>query len=234
MKYVGFCPRFAALLVDIILSLVFFIPLWVLSSYLIIAHIQPSYLFILHNLPSRYIEYGINGIAYCVFSFLTELLFWYNYQGTLGYMMISARIVDSRTGRPPFVWQYIFRYVGSIISWLVFGLGFLRISCDDKKRGWHDLLAGTVVIQYHNDDEDNDDDDDSESENDSSDSESLDNMRQFNEFYSFEDPSRAHEIWMELPANEKELIARVNPVAADVMKQADKQLKLMQLELDEY
>ena len=52
-------------------------------------------------------------------------------------------------------------------------------------------------------------------------------MEQFFEVYSFEDPSRAHEIWMELPSRTKELITRCSPEAADVMKRADEEMKLV-------
>jgi uncharacterized RDD family membrane protein YckC len=30
---------------------------------------------------------------------------------------------------------------------LVFGYGFLRILWDDQERGWHDKLAGTIVVK---------------------------------------------------------------------------------------
>lgn len=37
--------------------------------------------------------------------------------------------------------------VGKMISTLPFGLGFLWVSWDAKKQGWHDKIAGTVVVK---------------------------------------------------------------------------------------
>jgi len=51
--------------------------------------------------------------------------------------------------------------------------------------------------------------------------------------YSFEDPSEAHEIWVELPADKKETIDRMFPEAAYVMEQADEQMRLMESEIAE-
>jgi uncharacterized RDD family membrane protein YckC len=38
------------------------------------------------------------------------------------------------------------RWVGYLISTLAIYLGFLWIAFDRKARGWHDIIAGTVVV----------------------------------------------------------------------------------------
>ncbi|MGA7985503.1 MAG: RDD family protein [Burkholderiales bacterium] len=38
------------------------------------------------------------------------------------------------------------RFLGYFVSIVPLGLGFLWIAFDRKKRGWHDLIAGTVVV----------------------------------------------------------------------------------------
>jgi uncharacterized RDD family membrane protein YckC len=42
------------------------------------------------------------------------------------------------------------RWVGYIISAVVLYLGFVWIAFDAKKQGWHDKIAGTVVIRVRN------------------------------------------------------------------------------------
>ena len=37
--------------------------------------------------------------------------------------------------------------VGFWVSSLVFYLGFIWIFVDKRRRGWHDLMAGTVMVQ---------------------------------------------------------------------------------------
>jgi len=69
------------------------------------------------------------------------------WQATPGQMLISARIVDARTGARPTPGQCIGRWLGYLPSTLCLGLGFIWIGIDARKQGWHDKLAGTVVIQ---------------------------------------------------------------------------------------
>lgn len=80
------------------------------------------------------------GIAYI-------LVFW-NWKGaTPGKMVFSAVIVDAKTGGRPSAGTFFIRYLGYIPSALVFGLGFLWVAWDPKRRGWHDMMAGTVVVR---------------------------------------------------------------------------------------
>jgi len=38
------------------------------------------------------------------------------------------------------------RFFGAVVSWSVFGLGFLWSLFDKKNRGWHDIISKTVLI----------------------------------------------------------------------------------------
>jgi uncharacterized RDD family membrane protein YckC len=86
---------------------------------------------------------------FLVQEFLPALLilwFWIKYSGTPGKMLLDCEIVDARTGEQIDFKQIILRYLGYIVSALPFGLGFLWIMLDKRKQGWHDKIAGTVVI----------------------------------------------------------------------------------------
>jgi len=48
---------------------------------------------------------------------------------------------------PPSLGQAIGRYLAYFVSALVLGLGFIWIAFDTRKQGWHDKLAGTVVVR---------------------------------------------------------------------------------------
>jgi uncharacterized RDD family membrane protein YckC len=74
------------------------------------------------------------------------IVYWFYRQATPGKMAISARIVDAKTGEKPSLQQYIIRYVGYVVAFLPLGLGIFWVAWDKKKQGWHDKLAGTVVI----------------------------------------------------------------------------------------
>jgi len=46
------------------------------------------------------------------------------------------------------------RYFGYYVSGLILALGFIWIAFDKRKQGWHDKLAGTLVIREGDDQED--------------------------------------------------------------------------------
>jgi uncharacterized RDD family membrane protein YckC len=73
--------------------------------------------------------------------------FWIARQATPGKMLIHAKIVDADTAAPLTRRQAIVRYLGYYVSLLGLGLGFFRVGWDRRKQGWHDKLAGTVVIR---------------------------------------------------------------------------------------
>jgi uncharacterized RDD family membrane protein YckC len=62
-------------------------------------------------------------------------------------MLLSLRIVDASTGGKMSVGQAIGRYFAYIPSMLVIFLGFFWIGWDSRKQGWHDKLAGTLVVR---------------------------------------------------------------------------------------
>lgn len=75
------------------------------------------------------------------------ILFWVYKGATPGKMAISAKVVDAVTGEHPSTPRYIARYVGYLLSFLPLGLGFIWITFDKRKQGWHDKLSGTVVVR---------------------------------------------------------------------------------------
>ena len=78
------------------------------------------------------------------------ILFWMYRQATPGKMAIHAKIVDAKTGGKPTTAQCVGRYFAYIPSISVFGLGIFWVAFDKKKQGWHDKLAGTVVVKKKN------------------------------------------------------------------------------------
>lgn len=81
-----------------------------------------------------------------VFPAVAVVAFWIYKQATPGKMVIAAKIVDARTGGVPSNAQLIGRYFGYLIAGLPLGLGFIWIAFDKRKQGWHDKMAGTLVV----------------------------------------------------------------------------------------
>ena len=39
------------------------------------------------------------------------------------------------------------RYLGYLVSAFILYIGFIWVAFDDRKRGWHDMLAGTIAVR---------------------------------------------------------------------------------------
>lgn len=86
-------------------------------------------------------------LLYWILPAVIVILFWRTRKATPGKMAIHARIVDARTGAAPTSKQWLIRYLGYYVSTLPFGLGLIWVGIDARKQGWHDKLAGTVVVR---------------------------------------------------------------------------------------
>jgi uncharacterized RDD family membrane protein YckC len=84
-------------------------------------------------------------VAY-VLPAIAILLFWKYRSATPGKMFMSAVIVDAATGGKPGTRQLLIRYVGYYIATIPLLLGLIWVAADPRKQGWHDKLAGTVVV----------------------------------------------------------------------------------------
>jgi uncharacterized RDD family membrane protein YckC len=83
-------------------------------------------------------------------SFLLTLAYfawcWSQYGATPGKMAFGLKVVNpdgSHVSLP----QAVGRYLGTILSGLVMGIGFIMAGFDNQKRALHDRLASTRVIQ---------------------------------------------------------------------------------------
>ncbi len=87
----------------------------------------------------------VNGIALLV-GIVYFVFFWISQNGqTLGNKLLAIRVVKEN-GMPLDLGSAIIRYLGYIISGFVLCLGFLWVAWDSKKQGWHDKMAGTIVV----------------------------------------------------------------------------------------
>jgi uncharacterized RDD family membrane protein YckC len=78
---------------------------------------------------------------------LVVLLFWAERQGTPGKLVLGLRIVDVETGGTPRLSRLLLRYVGYIVAAIPLGLGYLWVIWDRNRQGWHDRMAGTLVVR---------------------------------------------------------------------------------------
>jgi len=64
----------------------------------------------------------------------------------IGGIVFGLQVVRA-DGRPVDWSTAIVRALGCFLSLVVVGLGFIWIAFDDQRQGWHDKIAGTVVVR---------------------------------------------------------------------------------------
>lgn len=74
---------------------------------------------------------------------------WLTKRGTPGKLILGLEVVDADTLGTLQAGQSVGRYLGYFLSAIPFCLGLLWVGLDKRKQGWHDKLAGTLVIHKH-------------------------------------------------------------------------------------
>jgi len=135
IEYVGFWARVGAALLDTILLLIVSVPLlrlvYALSDWDLYAHTADRVEFV---------------IGY-VLPVVLVIALWMLVSSTPGKMGLGAVIVDARTFGKPSPLQFVIRYIGYFVSTIPLGLGLIWVGIDPRKQGWHDKMAGTVVVR---------------------------------------------------------------------------------------
>jgi len=134
-EYAGFWVRLGATLIDtVIMMIVLGIPLALIYSEQ-------------NSQGGLYIRGFWDFMLSYVVPIAATIWFWLRFLGTPGKMVLKLRVVDAKTGGKLSIGQAIGRYFAYLVSMLPLGLGFIWIAFDSKKQGWHDKLAGSLVIR---------------------------------------------------------------------------------------
>ncbi len=135
LEYAGFWIRAGASLIDTILILMIILP--------ILAVIYGPDYWVGESIYFGFWDVMLNYILPAI----AVIVFWIYKSATPGKMATKLMIVDAETGGRPSTSQFIGRYLGYYISMIPLFLGIIWVGFDKRKQGWHDKLAGTVVIR---------------------------------------------------------------------------------------
>jgi|SRR6185312_10353177 len=139
LEYVGFWLRVVSAIID---TLIFGIISWPI--------LETVYGSSYWNPNGPIIKGPTDFVISWVFPAIATVVCWVKWQATPGKMAISARVVDANTGAKPSIEQYAGRYLGYFVSVIPAFLGIIWVGLDQRKQGWHDKLAGTVVVRAKN------------------------------------------------------------------------------------
>jgi len=147
VEYAGFGIRLLAWLIDFLVLLFLSLIIGLISGFFIaflliyvsIVSADSSIVTSLSNFISGFIGFSVNLLYFT--------LFWSSkFQGTPGKILLGLKIVDANGNKISYSTALI-RYISTIISSLLLGIGYLLIIFDGKKQALHDKLASTYVIK---------------------------------------------------------------------------------------
>ena len=135
LEYAGFWVRVGASLIDTILMMVIVVPVL-------------SMIYGKGYWASEAVFLGAWDLLFnYIFPAIVVIVFWIVKSATPGKILLDISIVDAKTGGKPSNGQLIGRYFAYYISVLPLMLGFIWVGFDKRKQGWHDKLAGTLVVK---------------------------------------------------------------------------------------
>jgi uncharacterized RDD family membrane protein YckC len=151
--YGGFWIRLLAYIIDRIVVGVVATPLFFIMAMPTITRLvheaeqnqdnpSPEFVFSVLGAISTYVL--LVFIGYWLYEALLTASSW---QGTVGKRVLRLKVTDEAGNRISFG-RATGRFFAKILSNLLFCIGFIMIAFTDRKRGLHDMLAGTLVMKY--------------------------------------------------------------------------------------
>jgi len=89
---------------------------------------------------------AVGGAAFISWSVAYFVVFWSTTGQTPGDRLMQIRVVRAEDSGPLRPRQALVRFGGLLLAALPLFAGFLTVLVDERRRGVHDMLAGTVVV----------------------------------------------------------------------------------------
>lgn len=133
VHYAGFWARAFAVVLDTIVQCIVIAPLLL-------------YFFGFQALMDYNTNLGNTDFYISIGLMVAVVLCWKYKSATPGKMMMGLKVVDAQTLGPVPMGRLVLRYLAYYVSLLPLCLGFIWVAFDKRKRGFHDMIAKTVVI----------------------------------------------------------------------------------------
>ena len=140
MTYAGFWIRFAAYIIDgFILGLIGGI---IMGPTLIVAGLM-----LRNRPPVMFAVVGLASLLVMAIALFYQLYFVGKRGATPGKKLLGLRIIREDGISPVGYGKAFLRLIGYVVSGMILYIGFIMIAFTDKKRGLHDMMAGTYVVK---------------------------------------------------------------------------------------
>jgi uncharacterized RDD family membrane protein YckC len=157
-KYAGFGRRLVAFSIDnIIINIVFLFLIIIISTAFIFGSLSGDTDTLITNLtnPAQLTFIALLATTSYIILSIAYFTYFHGIKGrTPGKMLLGLQVLSAQ-GTPIGFGIAFLRAVGYLVSSLLFTipLGFIWAAFDGRKQGWHDKIAGTVVIIRHDESE---------------------------------------------------------------------------------
>lgn len=143
VRFAGPGARLAAYIIDgLIMGVVFVLLLFVLGA-IVSASLGSSGS---GGAGAAVIGMLLAVVGFGIFNLVYFPWFWVRGGQTPGMKLMAIKVVRDVDGGPVSMSSAVLRLVGYWINNVVLYIGFAWILVDKRRRGWHDLIAGTVVV----------------------------------------------------------------------------------------
>jgi uncharacterized RDD family membrane protein YckC len=136
VPYAGIATRAVGLAIDVLLAHIIFLTGAALVGLVasLVGDLRPAWLVA-----------ALAGAGWTLVVGTYFVLFWTAAGQTPGMRLMRLRVSDHR-GRPPSLGRSVVRFFGLVLAIVPLFAGFLPVLVDDRRRGLHDFLAGTIVL----------------------------------------------------------------------------------------
>ena len=97
------------------------------------------------NFGPNWLDASLAGVGWFAATATYFVAFWSATGQTPGMRALRVRVVGP-SAKPPSVTRSLVRFVGLILAIIPLFAGFLPVLVDGRRRGLHDFLSGTVVL----------------------------------------------------------------------------------------
>jgi uncharacterized RDD family membrane protein YckC len=160
-EYAGFWRRFWAYLID---TLILGIPLWLLELSVLGNSFSSFFSINAFRFDPNTGRYVANPELFTamiaavksaelifVLGYVVQILYfaicWWRLGASLGQKLLGVEVRNEQTGTWIGFWRGCLRAFGYLISGFILDIGFIWAAFDPRKQGWHDKIAGTVVVR---------------------------------------------------------------------------------------
>lgn len=145
VRFASHGTRLVAYIIDSLIVFLIYVVIFVVAAFFVAAAGRPTDA----NRPSAAAAalFGILVLITIVVALAYFPFFWARTGQTPGMRPFGLYVVRDSDGGKISGGQAILRLIGLMIGAIPLYLGYIWIFIDSRRRGWHDLIAGTVMIE---------------------------------------------------------------------------------------